>query len=253
MSEESKVKKGERLAKRIARAGVCSRRQAEALIEQGKVVLNGDKVLSPAINVTPSDKIIVNGKPLPQAEETVLYRFNKPTGLVTTASDEKGRKTVFDAIPAELGRLISVGRLDINSEGLLLMTNDGELARYMELPKTAWSRSYRVRAFGEVDEARLKALKKGTEIEGVKYGPMDARVEETQGERQSSKNIWLRVMIREGKNREVRKVLESVGLQVNRLIRVSYGPFQLGKLPSGQIEVVSAKALTESLPKDWRK
>lgn len=244
--------KSERIAKRIARAGLCSRRKAEILIGDGVVSVNGKLIDTPATLVNESDLIKVNGKSLPEIAETVLYRFHKPAGLVTTASDEKGRKTVFDALPDTLGRVISVGRLDLNTEGLLLLTNDGGLARYMELPKTAWSRRYRVRAYGILNKDALKAMKRGVEVDGMRYGPVEVEVEQDEKLPGKPANHWLSVTIREGKNREIRKVMESVGLQVNRLIRISYGPFQLGTLSRGKVEMVSGKALKQSLPKNWK-
>lgn len=252
MDKESNVA-SERIAKRIARAGVCSRRQAEALILDGLVSVNGTCIDTPATLVTDSDVIKVRGKPLPEKQETILYRYHKPAGLVTTASDEKGRQTVFDSLPDNLGRVISVGRLDLNTEGLLLLTNDGALSRYLELPATGWTRAYRVRAFGVADPAAMRALKKGVEIDGMRYGSIDASFENLdKDEKGKPTNHWIRLSIREGKNREVRRVMEHIGLQVNRLIRVSYGPFQLGQLARGKVEVVTNKALTQSLPKNWR-
>lgn len=250
--QEPATPKQERIAKRIARAGVCSRRKAEGLIADGVVSVNGKLIDTPATLVGEGDHIKVNGKALPEIEETVLYRFHKPAGLVTTASDEKGRMTVFDALPDGMGRVISVGRLDLNTEGLLLLTNDGGLARYMELPATAWSRRYRVRAYGVLDVAALKAMKRGVEIEGMRYGPIEIEVETEEKIPGKPSNHWLAVTIREGKNREIRKVMESVGLQVNRLIRVSYGPFQLGQMQRGKVEQVPNKALKQSLPKNWK-
>ena len=249
MDTESK----ERIAKRMARAGVCSRRQAEAMIGQGLVRLNGAVVATPATLVGKDDVITVNGETLKPAQETILYRYFKPAGLVTTNADEKGRDTVFDSLPAEIGRVISVGRLDMNTEGLLLLTNDGALARYLELPSTGWVRSYRARAFGILDLKSLSALKKGLSVEGMHYQSIEVRAENPDKAGQDSpSNHWLTVTLREGKNREVRKALEAVGLQVNRLIRTSYGPFQLGKMPRGSVEAVSAKVLSQSLPKNWR-
>ena len=233
----------ERIAKRLARAGLCSRRDAERWIAEGRVAVNGTVLQSPAFTVGPKDRVVVDGKPLPQDEPTRVWRYHKPSGLVTTARDEKGRPTVFEALPTELPRVISVGRLDLTTEGLLLLTNDGGLARHLELPATGWPRRYRVRVHGKPEPERLKALKKGITLEGVSYGPIDAELEREQGS-----NAWLTVTLREGKNREIRKVMEHLGLAVNRLIRVAYGPFQLGKLDSGAVEEVPVRVLRDQLP-----
>ena len=240
---------GERIAKALARAGVCSRRDAEKLIEEGRVSVNGKKLDSPAFKVTPSDLIRVDGKPIAEAEPTRLWRYHKPPGLMTTHRDPGGRPTVFDNLPEGLPRVISVGRLDFNSEGLLLLTNDGALARRLELPTTGWLRRYRVRAFGEVTQEALDNLAKGVTVEGVKYGPIRAELERRQGA-----NNWITVSLTEGKNREIRRVLDSIGLKVNRLIRIAYGPFQLGQLAVGAAEEVPGKIVKEQLgtgqPKD---
>ncbi len=233
---------GERIAKAIARAGLCSRRDAERLIADGRVRLNGKVLKSPAVNVKPSDAIEVDGKPLPQKEESRLWRYHKPAGLVTSHKDPEGRRTVFEALAAQLPRVISIGRLDINTEGLLLLTNDGELARLLELPATGWVRRYRVRAYGRPDPSALDKLKGGVTIEGVHYGPIEAQIDKMQGD-----NTWLIVAIREGKNREVKKICEHLGLTVNRLIRTAFGPFQLGDLERGGIAEVPAKVLAEQL------
>ena len=235
-------KSGERIAKVVARAGLASRRDAEEWIVQGRVTVNGRVINSPALDVTANDVITVDGKPLPPRERTRLFLFHKPRGLMTTHADPEGRPTVFDNLPEGLPRLISIGRLDFNTEGLLLLTNDGGLARALELPDTGWLRRYRVRAHGEVTQAQLDELKKGVEVEGVKYGPIDATLERDQGA-----NVWLVFAIREGKNREVRNVLAHLGLEVNRLIRVSYGPFQLGELAEGEVEEVKTRVLREQL------
>ncbi len=235
-------KTGERIAKVVSRAGLASRRDAEEWIVQGRVTVNGRVINSPALDVTANDAITVDGKPLPPRERTRLFLFHKPRGLMTTHADPEGRPTVFDNLPEGLPRLISIGRLDFNTEGLLLLTNDGGLARALELPDTGWLRRYRVRAHGEVTQAQLDELKKGIEVDGVKYGPIDATLERDQGA-----NVWLVFAIREGKNREVRNVLAHLGLEVNRLIRVSYGPFQLGELAEGQVEEVKTRVLREQL------
>src|SRR5579864_50270 len=238
-----KIKKsGERIAKVVSRAGLASRRDAEEWIVQGRVTVNGRVINSPALDVTVNDVVTVDGKPLPPRERTRLFLFHKPRGLMTTHADPEGRPTVFDNLPEGLPRLISVGRLDFNTEGLLLLTNDGGLARALELPETGWLRRYRVRAHGEVTQAQLDELKRGVEVDGVKYGPIDATLERDQGA-----NVWLVFAIREGKNREVRNVMAHLGLEVNRLIRVSYGPFQLAELAEGEVEEVKTRVLREQL------
>ncbi|WP_061029846.1 pseudouridine synthase [Bradyrhizobium sp. CCH5-F6] len=235
-------KAGERIAKVLARAGLASRRDAEEMVTQGRVTVNGRVINSPALDVTQNDVVSVDGKPLPPRERTRLFLYHKPRGLMTTHDDPEGRPTVFDNLPEGLPRLISVGRLDFNTEGLLLLTNDGGLARTLELPDTGWLRRYRVRAHGDVTQAQLDELKNGVEIEGVKYGPIEATLERDQGA-----NVWLVFAIREGKNREVRNVCAHLGLEVNRLIRVSYGPFQLGEVPEGQVEEIRSRVLREQL------
>jgi len=235
-------KSGERIAKVVSRAGLASRRDAEEWIVQGRVTVNGRVINSPALDVTANDVVAVDGKPLPPRERTRLFMFHKPRGLMTTHADPEGRPTVFDNLPEGLPRLISIGRLDFNTEGLLLLTNDGGLARALELPDTGWLRRYRVRAHGEVTQAQLDELKKGVEVDGVKYGPIDATLERDQGA-----NVWLVFAIREGKNREVRNVMAHLGLEVNRLIRVSYGPFQLSELAEGEVEEVKTRVLREQL------
>jgi 23S rRNA pseudouridine2605 synthase len=241
MADASSEAKGERVAKLLARAGLCSRRDAERWIADGRVSLRGEVLSSPAVNVSDPAELTVDGKKLPEAERARLWRYHKPTGLVTTHRDEKGRETVFEALPKELPRLISVGRLDLNSEGLLLLTNDGELARRLELPANGWLRRYKVRVHGIVDPERLAGLEKGVTIDGVAYGPIHAVFE---GEQHVS-NVWVTVSLREGRNREVRKVMAHLGLAVTRLIRLSYGPFQLGNLPRGAIEEVPPRVMRE--------
>ncbi len=233
---------GERIAKALARAGLCSRREAERWIEEGRISVNGAVLESPAFNVTAQDRIAVDGRPVDSPEPTRLWRYHKPDGLVTTHKDPQGRETVFDHLPEDLPRVISVGRLDLSSEGLLLLTNDGGLARSLELPSTGWLRRYRVRAFGRVSQEELAKLADGITVDGITYGPMEAILD-----RAETANAWITVSIREGKNREVRRVLEAIGLKVNRLIRVSYGPFQLGKMPPGSVEEVAPSALKEML------
>ncbi|MGH6779546.1 MAG: pseudouridine synthase [Bradyrhizobium sp.] len=236
------TKLGERIAKVLARAGLASRRDAEQWVVQGRVAVNGRIINSPALDVTASDAIAVDGKPLPPRERSRLFLYHKPRGLMTTHSDPEGRPTVFDHLPEGLPRLISVGRLDFNTEGLLLLTNDGGLARVLELPETGWLRRYRVRAHGEVTQAQLDQLRNGVEVDGIKYGPIDATLERDHGA-----NVWLVFAIREGKNREVRNVLSHLGLEVNRLIRMSYGPFQLGELGEGEVAEVKTRVLREQL------
>ena len=231
-----------RIAKAMARAGLCSRREAERWIEQGRVNVNGRLLTTPAFEVSAKDKVLVDGKPLPTAEPPRLWRYYKPRGLVTTHADPQGRPTVFQSLPEDLPRVVSVGRLDFNSEGLLLLTNDGALARHMELPATGWLRRYRVRAHGRVTQADLDKLKDGIEIEGVRYGPIEATVDSVQGA-----NAWLTMGLREGKNREVRRILAHLGVEVNRLIRISYGPFQLLELKPGEAEPVKRRVLAEQL------
>jgi 23S rRNA pseudouridine2605 synthase len=238
---DAETEKGERVAKLLARAGLCSRRDAERWIADGRVALRGVVLTSPAVNVSHPAELTVDGKPLPEADRARLWRYHKPAGLVTTHRDEKGRETVFDALPKELPRLISVGRLDLNSEGLLLLTNDGELARRLELPANGWLRRYKVRVHGAIDPARLAPLEKGITIDGVAYGPIQAVFE---GEQRAS-NAWLTVSLREGRNREVRKVMAHLGLAVTRLIRLAYGPFQLGNLPRGALEEVPPRVMRE--------
>src|SRR5712671_5576319 len=232
----------ERIAKLLSRVGLCSRRDAERWIAAGRVSVDGRVLTTPAVTVTVANEVRVDGVPLPTPERPRLWRYHKPAGLVTTHRDEKGRQTVFDVLPKELPRVVSVGRLDLNSEGLLLLTNDGALARRLELPATGWLRRYKVRVHGEVDPDRLAALEQGITIAGTAYGPIRASLEREQGS-----NAWIALALREGKNREVRRVLEHLGLPVTRLIRLSFGPFQLGNLARGEIAEVPKKVLAEQL------
>jgi 23S rRNA pseudouridine2605 synthase len=236
---------GERIAKFLARAGVCSRRDAERLIDDGRVKLNGTVLDTPAVKVTAKDKVQVDGRVIGAAEPTRLWRYHKPSGLVTTHRDPAGRATVFQNLPPDMPRVVSVGRLDLTSEGLLLLTNDGELARKLELPANGWLRRYRARAFGRVTQEELDQLKDGITVDGVRYGSIDAKLERGQGA-----NAWISVGISEGKNREVRRVLEALGLQVTRLIRIAYGPFQVGTLEPGAVEEIPRKVLQDQLGKD---
>ena len=253
-SAEKSEYAGERVAKVLARVGVASRRDVEKMIEEGRVSVNGRKLKTPAFNVTDKDHISVDGKPIGEADPPRLWRYYKTAGLVTTERDPDGRPTVFQKLPADLPRLNSVGRLDINTEGLLLFTNDGGLKRYLELPSTGWLRRYRVRAFdgqkGKVDDTRLvnqlAALKDGLSVDGVKYKSIDAELE-----RRVGGNVWITMSLREGKNREIKKILEHLNLQVNRLIRLSFGPFQLGQLGEGKIEEVPRRVLRQQLGKQW--
>ena len=233
---------GERIAKFLARSGVASRRASERLIEEGRIKVNGKTLTTAAFKVTDKDTVLFDNKPIAAKQPPRLWRYHKPPGLVTSHKDEKGRQTVFDKLPKELGRVISIGRLDITSEGLLLLTNDGELARALELPSTAWQRKYRARAYGKVTQHDLDKLKDGIKIDGIKTGPIEAELE-----RQKGDNCWIAVTLREGKNREVRRALDTLGLTVNRLIRVSYGPFQLGGIPKEGIEEIKGKVLRDQV------
>lgn len=232
----------ERIARRLARAGIASRRDAEALIVDGRVRVNGSVISSPALNVIASDRIKLDGVEIPPSERTRLFLFHKPAGVVTTNRDPEGRNTVFDILPTELPRLVTVGRLDITTEGLLLLTNDGGLARLLELPSTGWLRRYRARVHGSVDEKALAELKNGLAVDGIFYGGIEASLDRAQGS-----NAWLTIGLREGKNREVKNVLGAIGLEVTRLIRISYGPFQLGELPEGAVQELKGRTLREQL------
>jgi 23S rRNA pseudouridine2605 synthase len=239
---------GERIAKVMARAGMCSRRDAERWIAAGRVSINGTKLDTAAVTVRPGDDVRVDGKQLPTPDRARLWRFHKPKGLVTTHKDEKGRTTVFDVLPPDLPRVVSIGRLDLTSEGLLLLTNDGDLARAMEHPSRGWVRRYRVRVHGRIDDGALARLKKGVTVDGIRYGAIEAARDTTEGDSKVSKaNTWLTVALSEGKNREIRRVMEYLGLTVNRLIRVAYGPFQLGKLEEGVLEEVPAQVVRQQL------
>ncbi len=233
---------GERIAKYMARSGIASRRESERLIEEGRVKVNGTVLKTPAFKVTAKDVVLFDNKPVADKEPPRLWRYHKPAGLVTTHKDEKDRATVFDSLPKAMGRVISVGRLDLTSEGLLLLTNDGALARALELPSTGWVRRYRARAFGTVTQEQLDDLKNGIEIDGISTGPIEAELE-----RQQRGNAWINVTLKEGKNREVRRALSELGLEVNRLIRISYGPFQLAGLQKGETEEVKNRILRDQV------
>ncbi len=241
-SDDSPARQGERLARRLARAGVASRRAAEEIIAAGRVRVNGRIVSTPAFNVGPTDRVELDGLPVAEPEPARLWRYHKPVGLVTSEADEKGRPTVFSRLPAGLPRVLSVGRLDLNSEGLLLLTNDGDLKRRLELPSTGWLRKYRVRVHGEPTPEALAPLARGMVIEGERFQPMTFTIDRQQGA-----NAWLTVALREGRNREVRRALSECGFDVSRLIRVSYGPFQLGDLGAGEVEEVRPKVLRDQL------
>jgi 23S rRNA pseudouridine2605 synthase len=240
--EPSEPKTGERIAKVIARAGVCSRRDAEKLIEAGRVAVDGKPITSPALNVSADAIVLIDGKPIPGLSPTKLWRYHKPAGLVTSHRDPEGRPTVFANLPRSLPRVVSVGRLDINSEGLLLLTNDGDLARKLELPAQGWVRRYRARLFGDVKQSDLDRLAKGVTIEGTHYGPVTAELERSKGH-----NSWATISLKEGKNREVKRLMEHLGFRVSRLIRVSFGPFHLGHLPEREVDEIPGKVWREQL------
>ena len=250
MSKKSKdalEQGGERIAKYLSRAGMCSRREAEALIEEGRIRVDGEIITNPATHVSDANVIkIDNGKRVGKKQPPRLFLFHKPVGLITTTNDPQGRPTVFDVMPRTMPRVLSVGRLDLNTEGLLLMTNDGALKRYLEMPDTGWVRTYRVRVMGAVYEDRLQRVRRGITIDGIKYGQMTVELEKEQ----TSANTWLKLSLTEGKNREVRKVLDAIGLRVNRLVRVSYGPFKLGKIKRGEIIEIKSDIVKSYLPKE---
>jgi len=245
---EQEKHKGDRIAKVMARAGICSRRDAEKWIAERRVKVNGKVITSPALNIVASDKVIVDGKLLPREEQTRLFLYHKPPGLVTTHKDEQGRSTVFDELPKSLPRVVSVGRLDLNTEGLLLLTNDGGLSRHLELPDTGWKRKYRVRVNGKVNPTRLASLKSGITVEGVRYKSIEAKLEEQpEGRENAGANSWISITLREGKNREIRRVMEALGLRVTRLIRTDYGPFTLGKMERGAVSEVSVGVMRSQI------
>ncbi|WP_366140293.1 pseudouridine synthase [uncultured Roseobacter sp.] len=237
--------KGDRIAKILSRAGVASRREAERMIAAGRIAVNGATIDSPALNVTDSDTITVDGAPIKAPEPPRLWLFHKPTGLVSTDSDEKGRETIYSALPEDMPRVMSIGRLDLNSEGLLLLTNDGGVKRKLELPSTGWLRRYRARVNGRPTDTMLEPLRKGLTVEGEQFQPMTVTLDRQQGA-----NAWLTIGLREGKNREIRRALGDIGLTVNRLIRISYGPFQLGELKLGAVEEVRRRILRDQLGLD---
>ena len=237
---------GERIAKVLARRGVASRREVERMIEAGRITLDGKKVKTPATFVTPESRIVIDGKPVEAAEKARLWLYHKPKGLITTHRDPQGRPTVFSHLPKDLPRVVSVGRLDVNTEGLLLLTNDGALAHHLESPKTGWIRRYRVRAYGDISVDNIRRLQDGVTIDGIRYGPITIEKEAVK-EATGAKNAWYSVSLREGKNREVRIVLDHFGLSVNRLIRVSYGPFHLGKLQAGEVRPVQPSVFKQMI------
>ncbi len=242
MTDKTDPPAGQRIAKLLARSGVASRREAERMITAGRVRLNGKRLDTPAINVTDRDRIEVDGRPVEPPQASRMWRYYKPTGLVTSERDEQGRPTVFDKLPATMPRVVSVGRLDLNSEGLLLLTNDGALKRRLELPATGWLRRYRVRVHGTPDNGALERLRSGITIDGENFRPMQVELDRQQGA-----NAWLTIGLREGRNREIRRAMEAIGLPVNRLIRISYGPFQLGDLARGDVSEIKGRVLADQL------
>jgi 23S rRNA pseudouridine2605 synthase len=239
---DTRDRTGERIAKRLARAGIASRREAERMIAEGRVAVDGRRIDTPATLVTDASRIVVDGKAMAAPEPPRVWRYHKPPGVICTARDPEGRPTVFDRLPASMPRVVLVGRLDLSSEGLLLLTNDGELARRMELPATGWVRRYRARVFGTPKPEELAKLESGVTVDGMHYGPIRAHLDRAQGD-----NAWITVSLREGRNREVRRVMEHLGLRVNRLIRTAYGPFQLGNLPRDEVREVPARVLSDQL------
>ncbi len=248
MSEEE-TQNGERISKFLSRAGICSRRDAERWIESGRVAVNGKRIKTPVVFVTEADRIEVDGDVVAGKQPTRLWLYHKPAGRITTDSDPEGRPTIYEALPERLPRVMSVGRLDMNTEGLLLLTNDGGLARFMELPDTGWARRYRVRILGTPTKETIAQLKKGVTIEGVKYRGIELEIEDNKKE---GHNVWVEITLQEGKNREIRKVMEHFGHPVSRLLRVSYGPFQLGRLSKGEVIEVSSKALKNAVGKKYK-
>lgn len=248
MTENENNDSKERISKFLSRAGICSRRDAERFIESGRVAVNGKTIKSPVVFVDGTERIEVDGETVAGKQPTRLWLYHKPAGRITTDSDPEGRPTIFEAMPENMPRVMSVGRLDLNTEGLLLLTNDGGLARFMELPDTGWARRYRVRILGTPTEQTVKALKRGVEIEGVKYRGIGI---ELNAEAKEGHNVWVEITLQEGKNREIRKVMEHFGHPVSRLIRVSYGPFQLGSLHKGEVREVSSKVLKNAIGKKY--
>lgn len=238
---------GDRIAKFLSRAGIASRRDAEKMIAEGRVRVNGTKIDTPALKVTSADKVVVDGKPVGTPDAPRLWLYHKPAGVVTTDRDEKDRPTIYDNLPDTMPRVMSIGRLDLNSEGLLILTNDGGVKRQLELPATGWLRRYRVRINGSVSEDKLDILRKGITVEGHRYQPMDVTFDRQQGA-----NAWLTIAIREGKNREIRRTMDALGVKVNRLIRISYGPFQIGNLEAGEVEEVKQRVVKDQLGFDQR-